>query len=87
MWPRQPVVCGVLPLRDDATIKEYLLKPERRGELMLANDGAVHTLGGGGEVGPLVRERTFVCLHYHLDENGTLSAMAPGAARWYAQAW
>lgn len=61
-----------LPLKDDATVKEYLLHPQLRASLLLSQGAIVSSIQGTQALQPLLSSRSFVCLHYRLGAGGTL---------------
>ena len=55
-------------------MKSYLLWPAQRAQLLEQQGGRLSRLTGALSLSDLVRDRTFVCLHYHLDAEGHLHA-------------
>ena len=70
----QPVAVAVLPLRDENAMKNYLLWPNKRHELLRQHSGVLHVMPNALAVDTLLADRTFLCLHYCLDTNGSLHA-------------
>ncbi|KAL3162524.1 hypothetical protein ABBQ32_010180 [Trebouxia sp. C0010 RCD-2024] len=69
---QQEVLAVNLPLKDDATVKEYLLHPQLRASLLLSQGAIVSSIQGTQALQPLLSSRSFVCLHYRLGAGGTL---------------
>ena len=70
----QDVLAVSIPLKDDAAVKEYLLQPHRRAELLQSQGATVSSIRGALALEPLLGSRTFVCLHYKVGAGGTLQA-------------
>ena len=70
--PIQDVLAASIPLKDDATVKEYLLQPHRRADLLLAQGATVSSINGALSLEPLLGSRSFVCLHYKVGAGGRL---------------
>lgn len=68
----QEVVAVGIPLKGDAAVKEYLLQPRRRAELLRSQGATVSSIKGALALQPLLGSRTFVCLHYKVGAGGTL---------------
>ena len=62
-----------MPLRDDASIKQYLLESEQRPGLVLQSGGLLRQVGGVAALGGVLTDRSFVCLHYKLGLDMSLS--------------
>lgn len=72
----------IMPARDSAAIKSYLLHPAERAAVA-ASTGATYCCVGGAEaLRPFLTDRTFLCLHYRLTAAGQLLPCldAPAAA-------
>ena len=61
-----------LPLKDDATVKEYLLRPQRRASLLQSQGAVVSSIQGAQALQPMLSSRSFVCLHYRVGVGGVL---------------
>lgn len=70
----QAVIAAVLPLKDDAQMKQYLLEPEARRDMVQETGGQFHSIKGLDEMVPLLADRAFVCLHYNMSSTGELKA-------------
>ena len=70
--PIQDVLAVSIPLKDDATVKQYLLQPHRRADLLLSQGATVSNIKGALGLEPLLRSRSFLCLHYKVGAGGTL---------------
>ncbi|EFN53716.1 hypothetical protein CHLNCDRAFT_136563 [Chlorella variabilis] len=66
-------IAAVLPLREENHMKSYLLLPAGRRELLHQQGGRlVEASAGARGVESLLQDRSFICLHYHLDQQGQL---------------
>lgn len=64
----------MIPLKDDAQMKAYLLEAGRRTTLAEGAGGRFCTSQGAENMDRLLGDRTFLCFHYFLDERGVLTA-------------
>ena len=69
-----------MPWRDEASVKEYLLRPAKRRELIRQYEGSTVTVPGVRGLQHLLQDRQFLCLHYSLQPDGGLRpCIAPAA--------
>ncbi|CAL8470831.1 g10373 [Coccomyxa elongata] len=71
----------VMPAVCEGFIKDYLLHPERRAGLAAQSSMPFRRIKGIAELKPLLVDRTFTCLHYHLSDDFQLTpcTLAPPA--------
>ena len=75
------VAGACLPLRDENTMKRYLLRPGERADILAAAGGRVAEVGGAEGLEPLLADKSFVCLHYWMDpRTGAVHPCAAAAA-------
>ena len=82
----QAVIAAVLPLKDDAQMKQYLLEPEARRGMVQEAAGTLQRVEGLPQINDLLADRSFMCLHYVLGPDGGLKSCcedsaAPGQPR------
>ena len=76
----------IMPARDSAPIKSYLLRPAERAATAASTGATFRTVDGAAGLQPFLADRTFLCLHYCLTAAGQLlpcmaaSAAPPGPA-------
>ena len=72
----------IMPARDSAAIKSYLLRPAERASIAASTGATYCCIGGAGALRPFLTDRTFLCLHYRLTAAGQLlpCLVAPPAA-------
>ncbi|KAI3425137.1 hypothetical protein D9Q98_008908 [Chlorella vulgaris] len=63
---------AVLPMREENDMKRYLLLPSQRRDLLQQGGHLLEAPLGASGIESLLQDRSFVCLHYHLDSQGTL---------------
>ena len=66
-----------MPLKDDSAVKEYLLSPQCRSELLAASGAVAQCINGADALQPLLTGRCFVCLHYKLGPGAMLHPCLP----------
>eukprot|EP00887_Chlorella_sp_A99_P005933 scaffold29.g5933.t1 len=71
---RESVAVATMPLKEENMMKNYLLQPQRRRQLLQEAGAALSLEAGAAAVESLLRDRAFICLHYHLDAAGALHA-------------
>lgn len=71
-----------MPAVSEGFIKDYLLHPERRARVAAQSSMPCRLIKGIAELKPLLVDRTFTCLHYHLSEDCQLTpcTLAPPAS-------
>ena len=70
----QAVAAVVLPLRDDALVKQFLLKPAARSEIVASLGGCVRMMQGAKALASLLTDKVAVCLMYHWTPQAGLQA-------------
>ena len=55
-------------------MKEYLLESQIRGSLVEKSQGKIRTVNGINDLGSLIANRSFACLHYYCGPDGFLHA-------------
>ncbi|BDA45580.1 probable RNA demethylase ALKBH5 at C-terminar half [Coccomyxa sp. Obi] len=72
----------VMPAVSEGFIKDYLLHPQRRAGMAAESSMPFRLIKGIAELKPLLVDRTFTCLHYHLSEDCQLTpcTLAPPAS-------
>ncbi|KAK9846783.1 hypothetical protein WJX84_001250 [Apatococcus fuscideae] len=75
----EAVAAVILPLRDDPSIKQFLLDPSARRSILVSLSGCVMTIGGARALAPILTDRTMVCLMYSWTPKKGLQACASSA--------
>ena len=60
----QAVPAAVLPLRDEASIKQFLLDPAARGAILASLGGDMRVIQGARALPGVLSDRVMVCLMY-----------------------
>lgn len=68
------MAAAVIPMKDDAAMKEYLLEKEKRAAIVKAIGGRICSAAGIHELHSLIKDNAFVCLHYVCSPNSKLQA-------------
>ena len=75
----QAVPAIILPLRDDASIKQFLLEPASRRAILASLGGCVRSVDGTKALPALLADRVMVCLMYSWTaENGLQACSSSG---------
>ena len=71
----------IMPARDNAAIKSYLLRPAERAAIAASIGATFCTVSGAAGLQQHLADRTFMCLHYRLTATGQLlpCSVAPAA--------
>ena len=64
----QETAAAVLPFKDEAGVKAYLLHSAQRQNILAGHGISASTAKGALGATSLLRERSFLCLHYRLDQ-------------------
>ena len=62
-----------MPAVSEGFIKDYLLHPERRAGVAAQSSMTCRLIEGIAQLKPILVDRTFTCLHYHLSEDCQLT--------------
>lgn len=65
----QKTLAVSMPLKDENTMKTYLLEHTERAALLDEAEGTIMELEGASNVAPLCQEKIFMCLHYEIVQN------------------
>lgn len=65
-----------MPLRDENIMKSYLLEHASRAERVKTAGGQLQKVAGACDVAPLLRDKSFVCLHYRLETSSNSDGTA-----------
>ena len=78
----QATMALIMPARDSAAIKSYLLRPAERAAIAASTGATFCSVGGAEGLRPFLTDNTFLCLHYRLTAAGQLlpCLVAPAAA-------
>jgi hypothetical protein len=58
-------------------VKDYLLHPAKRAEIIACKSGVLRTVAGALDVPSAIADRTFTCLHYQLKQDSLGMMLLP----------
>lgn len=67
----------VLPLKEENSMKQYLLDPSARAATLQACGGRRQDIHGSTGLDSMLQDRSFVCLHYRMDDSGAGTQLLP----------